>query len=115
MIDSNYTVGGFIAVCALVGLIYRNQEAKIADLKNEIDCKISSETCDLKIAALNKDIEHLHDLIALSNSQNAKDHSDLTVIQEKIQDGQKEASKQLSEITKCLALLSERIPCVADK
>ena len=110
--DDLYIMGGsFTVVVALIALIYKKQEDKISELKTGLNHKISIQTCDLKLKTIDNEIAHLEVLIALSNTQNSKEHGEMAEFQKDSQVGQKSVLKELGEISKCLALLSEQIPC----
>lgn len=113
--NPEYIIAGFVAICALIGVIYNELKKRIDGIEQGINCKVDRETCDLKLAGINKDVLHLHELIALSNDQNSKEHSELTAMQKDIHKGLENTGKQLNEITKCLVLLSEKIPCKANE
>jgi hypothetical protein len=122
-----YIVGGaLVVVFALLELLYKTLEKQIdtasTNLIDSIDslrdemtiglnAKQAKEHCTMQTALFKGEYEHLKEIIGNTNLQNTKEHGDLIDTQDKIIQAQKETSKELANVSKCLTLLSANLPC----
>jgi len=87
----------------------KEHDGTIARLERAINKKVDHVHCDLKEKLSLEKFHNIEQLIDLGNSVNIADHDELKSGVNSVEKDMKETTKALSQINKCLALLSERI------
>lgn len=87
----------------------KEHDGTTARLERAINKKVDHAHCELKEQLALEKFHNIEQLIDLGNSVNASDHDELKTGVSSVEKDMKETTKALSQINKCLALLSERI------
>jgi hypothetical protein len=107
VIGGIFSVFFFLASIAWVQLNLRIK--KVEDWKvDKGHCKVKEQLAVEKFHGIERRIQDIRD-------SNTTDHGELKIAIREVQHEAKRSGEELSEINKCLALLSERIPCDGGK
>lgn len=87
----------------------KEHDGTVARLERAINKKVDKEHCELKEKLALEKFHSIEQLIDLGNSVNASDHDELKSGVQSVMTDQRETTKALAQINKCLALLSERM------
>ena len=103
------TGGGIIGV--LLGILYKVNQNQIKRVELGLNTKMSIRECALERTNIGTRFESIGRSLDNFTSSNTNDHSTLEEMVKEFKIEQKIMSKSLVSMDKCLALLSEKIPC----
>lgn len=112
----------FFVLSFLIGIVWKQlnnkidkietiSTEKISKIEQGVNAKVSKENCDLERQLMTGKIENLHYRITENITQNTKEHTELQKMFLIISEKQDKTHQELSDIHKCLALLSENVRC----